>query len=321
MAVAEILDYPVERRGPRTWKAWTPAQENILRAMLDAGRSQADIARALGRTECSVHARRIALGLAPKKSPRWTPAEEQRLIDMLEAHRSYEQIARSLGRSVQAVVIRAKHLGICFTRANGYTMTAVSRLMGTDNHAVLWWARQGWLRARRTQQRQGAHRMWIASHDNLLRFLADERYWHLWEPGRIADLALREWTAEQRRGLTFLTVGEVGRIVCVSPYTVSNWVRKGWIEAVRRGPNWVVRSDRVRYPEYAERRGRPKAPAFTAEDAAFVREWWGRIPATEISVQIGRKPSSGIYALAKRLGLQAVGRGHWRQQRAAERGN
>lgn len=297
----------------RHCRTWTAAEDAELLAMHQAGRPFKEMAARLGRSFPSVAGRRRQLRLTRRKTPNWTRAEEARLVEMLEAHRSYAQIGRALGRSVEACQIRAKHLGIGFRSAGGYTLNGVARLMGVDVHTPMWWVREGWLRARRTRQRQGPNCITFTSHEALVAFLEDETHWHLWEPDRITDAGLREYATEIRRGLRFLTLSEAAPLLGVTIGGLNSAIRAGRIKGVKRAANWLIRSDWL-IPWESIRGGWQKRGPLTNREREYIRLWWARKPATLIAREIGASDTT-VCRGAVAMGLPRLGMGYWRRKR------
>ena len=93
--------------GPQ--KVWTSADEASLREMMVAGAKRPAIAAALGRTQGSVAARAIKLGIkTPSRvRPVWTEGDFATLEAMLAAGDSMPAIARVLKRNQTDVAARA----------------------------------------------------------------------------------------------------------------------------------------------------------------------------------------------------------------------
>ncbi len=247
-----------------------------------------------------------------RKAPDWTRVDDARLIALIEDHRSYAEIAPELHRSAGAVERRAGRIDAILTRANGRTVLQTAALLGIDWHAVAWWISQGWLKAQDAGLNYGAR---IVEHEELLRFLAEEDYWHVWKPARITDNAMREWAIEERRGLTYLTTGQAADRLYLTHYRVNQLIREGHIRAVKHGPNWLIRSDWLP-AEWTPDRHRHTRRAYTDRDRAMVGRWWGKRPATWIAARLGRADGS-VHRLASLLGLPKLGHGVWKRHQEA----
>lgn len=240
----------------------------------------------------------------------WSATEDWQLLGLVERDLTLAEIAARLGRGIQAVEDRLTALGVRVRDARGYTTRAVAERLGVDWHRVAEWVRRGWLRSRTAPIRTATFR--LISHEQLLQFLADERYWHLWETERIRDSALREWAREVRGDVRYLTVAEAARRLCMTPGAVNKAVREGRLTAVRRGTcvgaPWLIRSDQlVLAPDGRRGRGR----SVTDAEREYIRRWWGQRPATVIGRELGR-PGVTVCAVAARMGLPRLGRGYWR---------
>lgn len=229
---------------------WSPADEARLRELRAQGKGRQEIAAALGRTVPSVSGRLQKLGLSERKQPDWTAVDDARLDELLGRHVPYAEIARRLGRSVNAIIIRCKRKGYERLRARAWTLSEVARqILGSRQcqKTVAWWVRMGWLRAVPSGLHTNSPRVTVpvhvVEHDDLVAFLGDERYWHLWDPERIADRRLRELTMELRRGKRFLRVGEVAQRLGHHQKWINTCINLGRIPAVKHGPNWLVRED------------------------------------------------------------------------------
>jgi hypothetical protein len=315
-----------------TAPVWTAGELERLRLDWDHRVPIADIADALDRSPAAVQTRAKMVGLSRRRLS-WTRAEEFRLLELLEAHHPYAAIARILGRTEQAIRDRcAQHLGAAMSRANGRSVTATARLLGVESKTVAWWTREGWLRATAPITPMGKGALRLVEEDDLMAFLGDEAHWHLWEPARVTDVALRDWAVEQRRGLRFLTARQAGQVLGLSHHRVNQLINRGRLRAVRRGGpgaavrrratsrplggNWLIRSDWLRYPEPSTQRAVPKPPPLSALEERLIRRFWGVVPASWIAIRLGRSDSAVCNAAA-RLGLPPMGRGHWRQRTAA----
>jgi hypothetical protein len=135
---------------------WTPEEDRRLEEGIAAGKTAVEIAAELGRPPIGVRHRRRRLGKDPLHRP-WTPERQAQLIQLMEDHRSWKEIGRIMGNAVKYLQMRAVEAGLSLRTANGYPMGEVARMMGVDEHTVMWWIQQRWLRAHRTKTgpRQG----------------------------------------------------------------------------------------------------------------------------------------------------------------------
>ena len=215
----------------------------------------------------------------------WTPAEDDIIEELTARHLTDQAIGRRLGRSATAVHVRRKRQRIPSRRATVLSARSVADQLGLAcPKRVGWWIEQGWLRGRRGQP-AGASRQWVVPEEALLEFLQDARYWHVWRVDEIPERALREWAAEVRSGVRYLTTGMVGERVGVNPATVQTWIAAGLLPAVRRA-NWLVReSDLAGFVPPCER---PRA-------GMALREW---TPEEDGQLLAGRASGATFAALA-----------------------
>lgn len=92
-------------------RAWTPEEDKVLLAGIKAGKTYAQIAAELGRSEPSVLKRTQRLRVSKSASRPWTQEE----VAYLRKHwgcQTAEQIAMTLGRSIDAVRGKAHILGL-----------------------------------------------------------------------------------------------------------------------------------------------------------------------------------------------------------------
>lgn len=173
----------------------------------------------------------------------WTASRVFQLMTLVEHGRSDDQIANRLGSTVHAVrQARHKH-GIPPVTATAHTCASAGRLMGLCEKIIRSWILNGWLEAKRLRLRRGGNRQWMITEYALYSFLERTEHWHRWHPERITDPDLRDWATSMRAGVQFLTLTEAARIACVQPKTVSDWIRKGWLPALRNGNHTVRESD------------------------------------------------------------------------------
>lgn len=263
-----------ESRTARAQPRWTAEEDALLRELLAEDWTLATIGERIGRTAIACKYHRMALGLGRRKPPRWTPSEELRLIELLEAHKTYREIGKDLGRTEVAIIVRCHRMGFFLTTTNGRTVNAVAGLMGVEHDAVRWWVREGWLKAHRTDMRVHAGYVTMVEDDDLLAFLENPEHWHIWEPERIREYALREWATEMRAGVRYLTVGEAAQRMYVTANCVNQMIHDGRLPAVRWG-NWRIREEDAVYPEPPSRKRRPRAVPWTEQERQCLADWWG----------------------------------------------
>jgi len=186
----------------------------------------------------------------PRRGSPWTRARVARLAALVEAGILYPEIAHRLGTTATAVAIARKRHHIPAPTRSLPTAIGVARRLGiSDCRTVTRWIGHGWLRARRGPK-LGNSQVWYVVDEDLFAFLEDPAHWHRWTPERIPDAALREWAAEIRAGARFLRLAEVAGLCFVERSTVTSWIRKGWLAAVRNGHNHLVReADALRFRE------------------------------------------------------------------------
>lgn len=101
-----------QRRYCIQMRHWTNKEIQRLRKLVDAGKSDAEIALLLGRSKCSVfHYRKYVLGIDIRKH--WTPEEDTRLKRLLTTtDKSLSEIAKLMGRGRGSIERRKERLGI-----------------------------------------------------------------------------------------------------------------------------------------------------------------------------------------------------------------
>lgn len=318
MAVAELIETPaldVVLPRPRPHTPWQPEEEAVLRSALAEGRNLRLVALKLGRTLIAVRgkAKRIS---RPRRHRPWTAERTSQLAALVECHTPWPEIARIIGHAEGYLKSRASMLGISQRHANGYTVSAVARMLAVDSHAVDRWARLGWLRARRTRVRYGHGVLVVVRHEDLIAYLEDERYWPAWEPGRIRDSALREWALELRAGVEYLTATQAAPLLFITPLGLQKAIREGRYPGVKVNNIWWIRRDQLRpMPGNGGPLAKPKAAPFSDSEKAVIRELWGVVPGAEIAARLGRQGQT-VHAVARRLGLPRLGRGVWKVRRA-----
>lgn len=177
----------------------------------------------------------------------WTRARLWKLMECIERGWEDERIAAALGTTVGAIQLARKRHGIpSRTKTLLSAQTAAQRLGLGCGKTIVHWIESGWLTGRRGPRR-GANRQWLIHPDDVLAFMERPEHWHRWHPERIPDPGLREWATELRFGVRFLTMTEAAKRCFVEPQTVYQWVRKGWLPAVRNGNHLVRESDLERF--------------------------------------------------------------------------
>lgn len=83
-------------------RKWTEAEREAVRRMFAAGRRDAEIALATGRSAAAVTEMRHCMGLVCREHRRWTPEERLRLRRMRLEGVSYATAALVLGRTAGA---------------------------------------------------------------------------------------------------------------------------------------------------------------------------------------------------------------------------
>lgn len=172
---------------------------------------------------------------ARKPQRTWTRTRLMQLASLLEEGLTDAAIARKLGTTVNGVKLARKRYGIKPRTAVLLSATTIARRLGIGcGKTVTRWLESGWLRGRRGQRR-GPNRQWYVTEAAVLDFLEDPAHWHRYDPARIVDADIREWVTELRRGVRFLSMTEAAERCFVEPKTVYQWIRRGWLPAVRPG--------------------------------------------------------------------------------------
>lgn len=185
-----------------------------------------------------------------RRRPRtWTPERRRELSQLIDEGTPIDEIAGHFGCSRDSIKLACRRwkIPVLSQRRNLYSARGVARLLGIVNSekSVTWWLREGWLKGEQ-RVRRGPYPGWIVRHEDVVTFLEDRRYWHLWDPARIpAESGIRWWALDLRReeylttGEEYLTTGQVAWRLCVTRTTVNSWIHKGLLPAVRR-QNWLI---------------------------------------------------------------------------------
>ncbi|MDE2102862.1 MAG: response regulator transcription factor [Patescibacteria group bacterium] len=230
---------------------------------------------------------------------RWTAEEDGEIEECVEKGWTPKRIGRRIKRTKGAVEDRIRALGLHVWEPGTYSLDGVGRLFGVNPGTVGTWVRRGALAA--TLRRSGKQTYHIITLEAIYDFAETEDCWVVFDPSRITDRALRLHAVEARQGLCFLSVAEVARHFAVVETVVTRWCREGRLRAIKHH-GWWVRSDWLTL----EPETRPTFERFTAEDEAFIREWWGIQPVSLLAEVLGRSAGS-LYVKARRMGLPSPG--------------
>jgi DNA-binding transcriptional MerR regulator len=217
----------------------------------------------------------------------WTHEELEELVHMARMGYSDAEIAEALGRTVNAVCIKRKRMGLRH-EWDGWLLTArgVARAIGVDNKTVI-------LKGNRGRGRGRSGLCWRVTREKLFDFVADPRYWHLWDPALIRDPALRAWAQEVRGGRRYLSVGEIARRYHVHPNAVNRWIRKGYLPGIKWG-NWWVPEEALNGfvpPHQRSQKGRPLRRFGPEEDRRLLALRSEGLTWAAIGRALGRNPS------------------------------
>lgn len=176
----------------------------------------------------------------------WTQAELEKLAYMAQQGYLNAEIAAALGRTTEAVRVKRKRMRLTRRGRVTWFMSGrdVARLMGIDGceKTVARWIQRGWLKGHKSQAGAGRYRRWRVGRDALFDFVADPKYFPVYDPERIRDPELRAHAIEARQGRRYLRPGEVARRYCVTTGAVNQWIHRGLLPAVKWG-NWWVPED------------------------------------------------------------------------------
>ena len=232
-------------RGTReTCLGFMPREINYIRSIYDSKSETIDALQERWPNRPRWHFRRVGqkFGLAKPKPPRWTEQEETFLVTEMWRF-SPKDMAKRLGRSECAVKLKLKRLGFCWIlRINGFsTARAIADLFGVESKTVAWWADNDWLIGGRFPTRLGPYYPRRFSHEAVLDFIEDDRYWHLWETGRMKPGSLKEWAEEARDGTgRYLTTGQLGAMTFYTHRWIGELIARHIIKAKKHGPKWKI---------------------------------------------------------------------------------
>jgi len=229
-----------------------------------------------------------------RKAPPWAQWEEDFVLANLGLL-SLDTIGRHLGRSGIAIKMRCKHRGwpAPSRRPGWLTGHRAAKLLRVDGHAVVRWAKSGWLPHRRTPNlRQDI----FINRQVLYQWALNPRNWLYFHPERVRDPHLRRLLElrRQRWGDEWWTTGQVAEWHGVHHTDVKRLIQRGRIRAIKWG-NWrVLRSEALKVGLWFYR-GIPGEGAHELEwsddgDAFLVRS---------------RAAGLGFFAIARMMGLAA----------------
>lgn len=129
------------------------------------------------------------MSLQPYEGYRWPKERVWELAALIESGKTDAQAAEALGTTKVAVTRVRQRAGIAPVTKQHHSAGDVARLMGVSDNVVGRWVQRGWLAA----EKIGTHRQaaWRITHEALLDFIEDARYWSRWDVERITDRGLR----------------------------------------------------------------------------------------------------------------------------------
>jgi excisionase family DNA binding protein len=107
---------------------------------------------------------------------------------------------------------------------------------------------------------RAARNIWHVQWLDLCAWLDEPTHWMMYDPAACTEPTLREHLIEIRQGRPrWLSIGEVAVQYRVGAHTVHQWVKKGFLPAVRYGNWWIRESDLAgwRIPSERSRAGIP----------------------------------------------------------------
>lgn len=226
-------------------RAWTPAEDALLRKLIAAGWQHRQIGQAIGgRSKQAVSSRWHLLrrGLAKYA---WSADEDAYLRDTA-GYKTAAEIAQHLGRTANAVHTRASLLGICWMRPmagrnhTGFTANEVARLLGIPcMKTVTDWIEKGYLEAtRRAPRMESGPRLAYRVYPESLRvFLRDYPWLYDWR--RVQDKGWRAYV-ERLPHEEWIGTGQAAALLFLTVEGVALSIRKGDLRAEKVGANWVI---------------------------------------------------------------------------------
>ena len=164
-------------------------------------------------------------------------------MSLLEQGKSDAQIGRALNTTADSVNLYRKRHGIPARSTLLWSAREVAQRLGIGcAKTITRWIEKKWLKGR-PGQAWGPYRQWYVKREAVMDFLASPEHFHRWDADRITDDFLRHYAKRARGNVRFLTVGEAAERMCVQVNTIGQWIRKGWIPAVRNGNHLIRESD------------------------------------------------------------------------------
>ncbi len=187
----------------------------------------------------------------------WSEGDDELLADSW-GRISDKAVARRLGRTVDACKIRAtRHLGLSRTM-NLYTAREVGRIFGVDSKAIIRWAEQGYLKARRSSVGAGKTRRWDVDDASIERLI--QRHPWFYDRKRIDRFDYTHWrnlAEEAWRREPYLTAREAAARLGLNVETVRRHCRRGWVKKAYRvhwlgndAGTWLIAESSIKSFEY-----------------------------------------------------------------------
>jgi hypothetical protein len=176
----------------------------------------------------------------------WSERERLQLLTGIEAGLSSATIALRMGgsRTVTAIdVYMKRHHRRRALRPYSARRLATALGIGCSK-TVAKWVALGWLHASaRGQLSAGRGRRTSVLYGDILAFLEDPHYWHVWRVERITERRLREFAQRVRGDVPegiYLTPGQVAARYFVGRASVHDWIQRGLFPNARRWGNWWI---------------------------------------------------------------------------------